>query len=500
MKQKQAYLWITASTVVLVIILKSISWMTPDLVNIALIFLLPVILSAMYGGKWPSFYAAGIGVLAFDFFFVPPFISFSVEDIRYLFSFVIFLIVAALTASLAAQLKQQLQFARQREAYTASLYEISKEIGAITDLHLLLENVSLKVSRTVHAQTAFCLPNQKNELEIAAHSPESSKLGQSEMVISEWVYRNGKMAGRGTDVLRESQGLYIPLQAEDRTYGVLAVILEDSELSDETLRWLEALGGLAASAIARVKLSEEAKLAHLTAESERLRTAILDSVSHELRTPLATVIGSATAMIEEDGLFSPEDKHDLLITIRDGALRMNRLVSNLLGMVQLESGMLRLRKRWCDVEDIIGVVLKQVKDYQQHRKIRVRLPEQMPLILGDEVLLEQVLVNVVSNSIKYSPDFSEIIIEAQVGGATVSLSVADAGIGLEETDGERIFDKFYRADQTKHVPGTGLGLAICKGIVELHGGTISAKPNPERGTIITISLPLNEAEEDWKTI
>jgi two-component system sensor histidine kinase KdpD len=255
---------------------------------------------------------------------------------------------------------------------------------------------------------------------------------------------------------------------------------------------LDALGGLAAIAIARVKLTEEAKIAHLTAESERLRTALLDSVSHELRTPLATIIGSATGLIEGDRLFSSEDRLDLMTTIRDGAMRMNRLVTNLLGMVKLESGMLRLSKKWCDMEDILGVVLAQVKDFQQHREIRVSLPERIPMLLGDEVLLEQVLVNIVSNSIKYSLDYSEIVISVSVDERIVVISVADSGIGLPEGERERIFEKFYRAATTRHVPGTGLGLAICKGIIELHGGTIAAEPNAGRGTVMIVTLPLSE--------
>jgi two-component system sensor histidine kinase KdpD len=257
------------------------------------------------------------------------------------------------------------------------------------------------------------------------------------------------------------------------------------------MRLLEALGGLAANAIARVKLSEEAKLAHLTAESEKLRTAILDSVSHELRTPLATIIGSASALIEGDQLFSSEDRMDLLATIRDGSLRMNRLVSNLLGMVQLESGMVRLRHKWCDVEDMIGVVLAQVRDFQMHRKIDVRLPADVPLIPVDEVLLEQVLVNVVSNAIKYSPDSSGITIDVRMEDDSVIIGVGDQGAGIEAADRERVFDKFYRSEKTSHMPGTGLGLAICKGIVELHGGMIAAEPNGAQGTVITITLPLS---------
>ena len=362
---------------------------------------------------------------------------------------------------------------------------------AITDLDSLLENVSRQVSDTINTQVAIYLPENQDELELSTYTSSQSNWGkgESEMVIAKWVYQHGEMAGRGSNTLRESPGLYVPLRAEDRIYGVLAINLENRNITLENQRLLEAIGGLAAGAIARVKLGEEAKLAHLTAESERIRTVLLDSVSHELRTPLATIIGSATGLIEGDRIFSAEDRLDLLSTIRDGALRMNRLVTNLLGMVKLESGMLRLRKEWCDVEDIMGVVLSQVKDFQQHREIRVRLPDQIPFVLGDDVLLEQVLVNVVSNSIKYSPDYSPIIISVRQDANDVVVTVADSGIGILAADRERIFDKFYRGDLTKHVPGTGLGLAICKGIIEAHGGTITAQPDIDKGTVITITLP-----------
>ncbi|MBD0383832.1 sensor histidine kinase [Paenibacillus sedimenti] len=464
-----------------------------DLVNIALIYLFPVLFSAVYWGLRPSFYAASLGVLAFDFFFVAPVLSFTVADLRYTISFVVYLAVAALTASLAARLRQQLNFVKQREATTATLYALSRQMTAITDFNSLLENISNQISDTIGTQVAIYLPDPIDDLKVTASSsshPVWGK-GESEMVIARWVYEHGEMAGRGSNTLRESPGLYVPLRTEDRIYGVLAVNLEERAPSvvAENLRLLEAIGGLAASAIARVKLGEEAKLAHLTAESERIRTALLDSVSHELRTPLATIIGSATGLIEGDRLFSSEDRLDLLSTIRDGALRMNRLVTNLLGMVKLESGMLRLRKKWCDVEDIIGVVLSQVKDFQQHRKISVDLPENVPFLLGDDVLLEQVLVNVVSNAIKYSPDHSEIIISVRQDDHGVTLTVADSGIGIPDADRIRVFDKFYRADKTRHVPGTGLGLAICKGIIEAHGGTITAAPNIEKGTLIIINLP-----------
>ncbi len=484
------YIGVTLFITLLTVILHAFR-LELDLVNISLMYLFPVLFSAVYWGMGPSLYAAGVGVLTFDFFFVPPFFSFTVADLSYLVSFAVYLAVAALTASLATRLRQQLNFAKQREANTASLYALSRQMTAITDLNSLLENVSRQVSDTINTQVAIYLPENQDELELSTYTSSQSNWGkgESEMVIAKWVYQHGEMAGRGSNTLRESPGLYVPLRTEDRIYGVLAINLENRNITLENQRLLEAIGGLAAGAIARVKLGEEAKLAHLTAESERIRTVLLDSVSHELRTPLATIIGSATGLIEGDRIFSAEDRLDLLSTIRDGALRMNRLVTNLLGMVKLESGMLRLRKEWCDVEDIMGVVLSQVKDFQQHREIRVRLPDQIPFVLGDDVLLEQVLVNVVSNSIKYSPDYSPIIISVRQDANDVVVTVADSGIGILAADRERIFDKFYRGDLTKHVPGTGLGLAICKGIIEAHGGTITAQPNIDKGTVITITLP-----------
>ncbi|MBP3966831.1 ATP-binding protein [Paenibacillus lignilyticus] len=490
------YVWVTLCVTLLTIVLHALE-LAFDMVNIALIYLFPVLLSAVYWGLAPSFYAAALGVLAFDFFFVPPFLSFTVADLRYLISFVVYLAVAALTASLAARLKHQLNLAKQREAHTASLYTLSREMTAIADIRSLLENVCRQVSATIHSQVALYLPDSRDELTLAASSASGDwGMGESETAIAKWVYAHGEMAGRGSGTLREFPGLYVPLLTEERVYGVLAVNLVSDErpatLSMENKRLLEAFAGLAASAIARVKLGEEAKLAHLTAESERLRTALLDSVSHELRTPLATIIGSATGLIEGDQMFSSEDRRELLATIRDGALRMNRLVTNLLGMVQLESGMLRLRKNWCDVGDIIGVVLSQVKDFRRNREIRVNLPERIPIVLGDEVLLEQVLVNVVSNAIKYSPDESAIVISVRQDETHVRISIADSGLGIPAAELDQIFDKFYRGSTTKHVPGTGLGLAICKGIIEAHGGMIAAEPNLPKGTVIQIALPLGD--------
>ncbi|PYE44392.1 two-component system sensor histidine kinase KdpD [Paenibacillus barcinonensis] len=499
-----AYLWVTLGIILLTVLLHIIG-ISDDLVNVSLVYLFPVLVSAVYWGMGPAVYAATLSVIMFDFFFVPPYLSFTVEDLRYLISFVVYLAVAIMTASLAGRLRQQLDRVESREATTKALYDLSRQITAISDLDTLLDNMTSHISRMLGNPAVIYLPDSQGELKLWASSgsgadSEKSIWGghSSELAIAGWVYKNGQIAGQGSPMLGKSSGLYVPLRTEDHIHGVLAVDMTAStmEKQQEQRLLLEACGSLAAGAIARVKLAEEARLAQVTAESERIRTALLDSVSHELRTPLTAIIGSATGLIENDHLFTSEDRKELTGNIRDGALRMNRLVTNLLGMVRLESGMLQLNRKWCDAGDMISIVLAKIREFSPQREITVQLPEEPVFFYGDEVLLEQVLVNVVSNAIKYSPEGSKVTIQVSEDKHAGSLLfiVDDQGVGISEAERHKIFDKFYRSPSTLHITGTGLGLAICKGVVEVHGGTIQAEPNSAGGTRIRIDLPAGTEE------
>ncbi|MGG1516421.1 DUF4118 domain-containing protein [Paenibacillus oryzisoli] len=472
-----------------------------DSVNIALLYLFPVLFSAVRWGKGPSFFAAGLGVLAFDFFFVPPMFSLTVADLRYLLTFVVFLCVAGLTSNLASKLRKQFQQAQQKEANTAALYALSRKITAISDLEVLLTQIIQHFSETLETKAAILVRSQAGEIQVEAFSQDSMDwaIDESHLSIASWVYHHLTIAGRGTEALRESAQLYVPLNTDHEVHGILVVHVGHRTLPEmpELIRIIEALADLAAVAISRVKLANEAKVAQVTAESEKLRTAILDSLSHELRTPLAAITGSVTSLLEGEHVFTQEDRRELLLTTREGAARMNRLVVNLLGMVRIESGMLRLNKQWCDIEDVVGVALMQLRDSLANRAVIVDLEPALPSIPLDEVLIEQVLINVISNAIKYSPEGSEIRIGAKEEGDVLSLTIADQGVGILPADRERIFEKFYRGSRTKHITGTGLGLAICKSIIEAHGGHISANASQEHhtGTVIQISLPLRLTEK-----
>ncbi|MDF9408786.1 MAG: Sensor protein KdpD [Pelotomaculum sp. PtaB.Bin013] len=461
------------------------------LVNIAMIYLLPVLFSAVWWGTGPAVIAAAASALIFDYYFAPPTYSFTGN---LLISLSIFLLVALLTGTLSARLRHQITNARQRETRTAALYALSREIAAVADLRQVLESVARKVAESVEGQVVVLLPNKEGKLEQQACSgnQDGSFFNDSERVAATWAYEHGEVAGRGTSNLSAVNGLYLPLQTAQGTKGTLGIITNRFEkyLQPEQRRLLEAFAGLAAVAVARAQLAEQAREAHLLAESEHLRVALFDSLSHDLRTPLASIIGAVTGLLEHENVYSPAARYDLLQTIQQGATRMNRFVGNLLNMARLESSMLKLNKEWCDIQDVIGVSVSRIGEPLNNRPLKIEIQPDLPLVKADFVLLEQVMVNLLDNALKYSDAGSEISISARAANDNIVISVANRGPNIPPGDLERIFDKFYRLHSPRQVSGTGLGLAISKGFIEAHGGSIKASNNPAGGVVIMISLPL----------
>ena len=330
--------------------------------NIAMLYLIPVLFSAVVWGRYSSLVAAILGIVTFDFFFIPPTFTFTVYDVRYFISFAIFLLVALMTGTLSDRLRQHITYAKQREARTAALYALSREISATNELEKALELVVRKVYESVEGQAVILLPNEEKQLVVRAKSEAQQKVlvDENERAVAIWVYEHGQTAGRGTDTLAGADCTYVPMRTEQGILGVLGIRPKDSKhLSPEQRRLLEAFASLAAVAINRIQLVEQAKETHLLAESERLHAALFNSISHELRTPLTSIIGAVTGLLDEDDLYDPASRRDLLQTIKQGAMRMNRLVNNLLDMTRVESGYLQLSKEWCDVQDLIGVAASQ---------------------------------------------------------------------------------------------------------------------------------------------
>jgi two-component system sensor histidine kinase KdpD len=307
----------------------------------------------------------------------------------------------------------------------------------------------------------------------------------SELAVSQWVHAHGQVAGQGTDTLPGASGLYLPLTGSRDTVGVLGLRPQDprSLQAPEQLHQLEIFASQTALAIERARLAEDAERAQVRAETERLRNSLLSSVSHDLRTPLASITGAASTLLENDERLDAGTRRDLLETLHEEADRLNRLVQNLLEMTRLESGALQLHTEWHPVEEVVGAALGRFGKALARRAVTTRVPPDLPLVPMDDVLIEQVLINLLDNVLKYTPAESPIEVSA----------VADRGPGLPPGEERRIFEKFHRAEAAPTVRGAGLGLAICRGIVQAHGGRIWAENRPGGGVSVRFTLPLKDA-------
>jgi two-component system, OmpR family, sensor histidine kinase KdpD len=469
-----------------------------DLVNIALLYLLPVLVSAVLWGMWPSVAASLAGMLSFDYFFVPPVMSFTVSDIRHFINFALFLVVALVTGTLAARLRTEAGAARDREYRTAALYSLSQRIAGEFDIREALGAIVETVVNNVGADAAILTPGLPyNSLEIAAHSGKGEfSLSHKEKAAARLAFEHGQQTASGTEAAGESKVFFVPVTEGEKGVGVLAVRpAGERSLSSEQEKDLKAFASLTALAITRAHLSIEAEQAKWLAESEKLHRSLLNAVSHDLRTPLSSIMGAVTGLLTEGDVYEPEAKIMLLRTIREGARRMNRFITNLLDMARLESGILRLNREWCDIVDIIGVSLKEVEDSLPSPRLELNLPDVLPLVEVDFGLIEQVLINLLENSVKYSPPESRISVSVCSSEKEVRVTVADDGPAIPENDRDLVFDKFYRLRSSKHVSGTGLGLSICKGIVEAHGGRIWVEPGDEKGNRFILALRVSPQKQ-----
>jgi two-component system sensor histidine kinase KdpD len=315
--------------------------------------------------------------------------------------------------------------------------------------------------------------------------------------VADWAFRNNHSAGRATDTLVSAELIYLPLQTQATVLGVIGVKLENPGAyhSQDNRRLLDAFTTQAAMAMERIRFSHQAEQTQILQARENLERALLNSVSHDLRTPLVTISG-ALQSLKDDALLSVGSKQELLGAACGEAERLNRFVGNLLDMTRIEAGAIRLNIELCDVQNLIGCAMSAVEQRIGNRQVDIKLSDDLPLISLDLVLMTQVLVNLLENAHKYSPADSPIEVSATTDSGRLCLEVSDRGHGVPEVDLKRVFDKFYRIPIPEGAGGTGLGLSICKGIVEAHGGRITAENRTGGGLRILIRIPL--AEQIWK--
>ena len=472
-----------------------ISWMMFPFfepANLIMTYLLAIVVIAARYGRGPSVLAAVASVAAFDFFFVPPHLTFAVADTQYVLTFAVMLFVGLVISGLTARIRLQAETARQREQRTAALYAMSgqlAETGAVEDLVAI---AARHIAEVFDAEVGAALADAGGQLRIVRREGGLAA-DQDDVALSLWVLEHRRPAGLGTGTSASARAVYVPLIGHRGPLGVVSIRprRRDAFAIPGSLRQLETFINQTALAVERARSADEAQEARVRAETERLRNALLTSVSHDLRTPLATITGAATTILESGAHLDHRTQQELLESVREEADRLNRLVQNLLEMTRLESGALQLRRDWHPLEEVVGAALGRLSKSLGTRRVTVNIPPELPLVAIDDVLIEQVFVNLLENAIKYTPPDSAIRILVSATDQSVTVEVADHGPGLPKGHEARVFEKFYRAASDGR-RGAGLGLAICRGVVAAHGGRIWAHNLPEGGVAFLFTLPLTD--------
>lgn len=469
-------------------------WQMLPLPNISLVFVVAVLLTAIYCGLLPSIFASLASFLAYNFFFTEPYFTLNVFHRHELFTILFFLVVAVIVGNLAARLKTQVEVMRTATKRTSNLYEFSRKIAAASSLDDVLWAATHHVASTLQCRSLVLLPDKDGHLQIAAGFPPEDRLSPVDREAAERAWTKGEPTGLTSGIVSEVGWLFLPLQTRRGAVGLVGISFEGKRfaLNADQRRLLDALADQVAVAVERTNLATDVEEARVLSETERLRSALLSSVSHDLRTPLSSIIGSATSLAAYVDMISKGDRDQLIETILEESERLDRFVQNLLDMTRLGYGAVQPNREWSDLREIAGRVVKRCSRLLGGRRLDLAVPEDLPAVFVDPVLVEQVLINLLDNAIKYTEDDGWIELRAEPEGGRIAIRVSDDGPGIPPDAREAVFDMFYRVrGRDQRTAGTGLGLSICRGIVQAHGGRIAALDGPEGlGTTIAIELPL----------
>jgi two-component system sensor histidine kinase KdpD len=460
--------------------------------NLVMVFLAGVAWSAFCYGRGPAIVASVVAVLAFDFFFVPPYLTLAVRDTQYALTFAVMLAIGLMIGTLTARLREQVAHARLRERRTAALYELSRQLSSLSGSEFLVIAAGRQVEAVFEVEAAIYLAHPGTPPELRYGNHTSIPKDEINAVVAHWVAEHDQMAGAGTDTLPNATALFFPLTGAQRTLGALAVKTADIQrlLAPDQRRLLEACTSQLALALERDQMAMAAHAAQVEAEAEHLRSSLLSSVSHDLRTPLSVIAGASSSLLEN--LDAPAaTRRELLTTIAEESRRLSRLLDNLLEMSRLESGAAAPNMQWHVLEEIVGAALARTRHDLARHEVRVHLPADLPLVRVDGILLELVFINLLENFARHCPPGSRLDISAHVDRSSLVMTWADNGPGLLPGTEDKVFEKFFCGgfgpDGRR---GSGLGLAICRAVLQLHGGTITAAARSGGGTQFTIRLPL----------
>lgn len=507
----------------------------PRIPNVSLIYLLVVLALGSTRGLFSAVFAAVIAFLSFDFLIEPPLYTFSIERPEEWLALFIFLCAAIITGQLASLLRLRAEQARERERETRILYELVRDTDSGGDLDHQLGIIAQMVVEVFMAygvrDCALFLPDEQERPALHARAHASSRqiqLGVDELTTAAWVMREGQIvelydrahSARTFErhvsrvVIRSTRNSlaahsylsFFPLKTGQKIVGVLCVLLEEdlrlfarekrlsseAKSADPRSAFFWAFLDQATSMIEHARLRRESLQMEVLQRTDALRAALLSSVSHDLRTPLTSIKAAASSLLQDDVQWDEEARRSFTLAIEREAERLNRLVENLLDISRIESGALHPEKEWYPIEELLHDVLSRMQRRLEGRQVVIEVPDDLPPVELDYLMIDQVVTNLLENAMRYTPACSPIEIAVSAAEKEMVVALADRGPGIPPRDQERIFDKFYRVlGHMRETGGTGVGLAVCRGLIEAHGGRIWATNRPDGGALFRFTLPLH---------
>jgi two-component system sensor histidine kinase KdpD len=449
--------------------------------SLSLLFLTGVIIVAVRTGPGPSLFAGLLSFLAYNYLFTPPYYTFGVADDGDVATLVFFLLMAVITGNLAARMREEVARRRSSLQRISNLYEFGRHMSSAAGATGVLDALVDHLAHSLGRPAAVLVADAGGITTVGARAG-------STVAVPAAVIETAGVQDEGEPAMVE--GWYVlDLTTRREPASRLAI---RGPLDAEQLDLARSLRDQAAVALDRTRLVADLEQVRLVSETEQLRSALLSSISHDLRTPLASIIGSTTSLLEYGTAFSEENRRELLATVVEEAQRLDRHIQNLLDMTRLGHGSLTLSREWVDLHDIVGSAVGRLRDVLKGMPVDVMIADSVPLLWVHGVLIEQALVNLLDNAVRFSPPDGRLSITATASEARVEIELCDDGPGIPEDEREKIFDMFYtvRQGDRSHLQGTGLGLAICRGMVAAHGGSVTAHDGRHgRGTCMRIVLP-----------
>jgi two-component system, OmpR family, sensor histidine kinase KdpD len=450
-------------------------WLHVNETTVAMTFLVGILLVAANWGLRHSIYLSILSAAAFNFFFLPPVLTFTIGDGRNWVALLAFILTGIIASQLAERARREAKISRRRQREAELLYEFSQQMlvtGNVIDLLNLLPQM---IAVTFNLAGAAIYLRERDR--VYRSSPNYMDVTAAELRDAAYTRDHRSDEARNITL--------VPILLGTRPIGALGIT--GFGTSPEAL---DAVCGLAAIAIERAGAVETLTRVQASRESERLRNALLDSVAHELRTPLTSITAAITSL-RTDPLLDTEQRAEMMQVIEEEAARLDRLVGQAMEMAELDAHEIKLDLRMHRMREAVDLALDAVQSSLKMHPVELRLPDSLPLVQMDLERIAKVLQHLLENAAKYSAEGSPIFISAEVSRGQLVTSVADRGAGVDDLERMMIFDKFYRGQgQRYRVQGTGMGLAIAKAIVEAHGGSIDVTSQPSQGSVFSFYLPL----------